>query len=328
MTEVLVVAEFSEQHLAGVSMQMLSKGRKLADQFGMELSSVIIGKDAGQHAETLAQWADRVLVVNSGAWDASLAEPYQKILVSLIKERKPKIVLLGHSSFGMDLAPSLSVELGAPLITDCIDINIENSTVLVTRSIYKGKVNAIYSFSPCETMMITGRVGEFDIEECDKHGQIEELDSQPEDISYKQYEGFIEPDTGGIDISQAEVLVSVGRGIKSQENLEMAERLAELLGGQVSCSRPVVDCNWLPSGHQVGLSGSVVKPKLYIALGISGAFQHILGMKGSKMIVAINQDAQASIFNVADYGIVDDLFKVVPALTKKIAELKGEDSLP
>ncbi|MBW2062708.1 MAG: electron transfer flavoprotein subunit alpha/FixB family protein [Deltaproteobacteria bacterium] len=327
MTEILVVAEYSKQHLTEVSLQMLSKGRKLADQSGMELNSVIIGRDVGQHAETLARWADRVLVVNNGNWDTSLPEPYQKILVPLIKKRKPKIVLLGHSSFGMDLAPSLSVELEAPLITDCIDINIEDSTLLITRSIYNGKVNAVYSFSPCETMMITGRVGEFDIGECDKHGQIEEVDFHLEDISYKKYEGFIEPKTGGIDISQAEVLVSVGRGIKGKENLEMVERLADLLGGQVSCSRPVVDCDWLPSEHQVGLSGKVVKPKLYIALGISGAFQHILGMKASKMIVAINQDAQASIFNTANYGIVDDIFKVVPELTKKIVELKGEGSI-
>lgn len=302
---------------------MLSKGRQFADQAGMELHAVIIGKDAGQHAETLARWADRVLVVDNSDLDSSLAEPYQKILVSLIKERIPGIVLMGHSSFGMDLAPSLSVELEAPLVTDCIDINQDDSALLVTRSIYNGKVNAVYSFAPCDTVMITGRMCEFDIEECDKKGQIEEVAFQLEDIGYKKYEGFIEPETCDVDICQAEVLVSVGRGIKGKENLEMAERLADMLGGQVSCSRPVVDCDWLPSEHQVGLSGKAVKPKLYLALGISGAFQHILGIKASKMIVAINQDAQASIFNVADYGIVDDLFKVVPELTKKIAELKG-----
>jgi len=127
-----------------------------------------------------------------------------------------------------------------------------------------------------------------------------------------------------VDITQADVLVSVGRGIKEKENLEMAEKLAEVLGGVVSCSRPVVDYGWLPSEHQVGLSGKTVEPKLYLALGISGAFQHMVGMKGSKITVAINKDAKAPIFNVTDYGIVDDILKVVPALTKKIAELKGQ----
>ena len=328
MAEILVVAEYIKQHMAEVSLQLLSKGRQLADRSGMKLDAVVIGKDAGQHAQELSRWADRVLVVKNDMWDRSLAEPYQKILSPLVEERKPKIVLLGHSSFGMDLAPSLSVGLKAPLITDCIDIEIKDGAVFVTRSIHNGKVNAVYSIAPCETMVVTGRVGEFDIDESDNHGQIDEVAYPLEVIGYKKYEGYIEPETGGVDITQADVLVSVGRGIKGKENLEMAEKLAEVLGGVISCSRPVVDFGWLPSELQVGLSGQTVKPKLYFALGISGAFQHILGMKGSKITVAINKDAQAPIFNAADYGIVDDIFKVVPQLTKKIVELTGQGKTP
>jgi electron transfer flavoprotein alpha subunit len=324
MAEILVVAEYIKEDLAQVSLQMLSKGRQLADQSGMELNTVIVGREVDQHAQVLIKWADRILVVKSDVLDTSLAEPYQEILCSLVRQRKPRLVLLGHSSFGMDLAPSLSVELDAPLITDCIDIKIKDDAVLAIRSVYNGKVNAVCSFAPCETMIITGRVGEFDIEERDNHGTIEEVDFPLKGIGYKRYEGYIEPETGGIDISKAEVLVSVGRAIKEKENIEMAEKLAEVLGGQISCSRPVVDYGWLPPEHQVGLSGKIVNPKLYFALGISGAFQHILGMKNSKMTVAINKDIQAPIFNTADYGIVDDIFKVVPELTRKISEFKGK----
>jgi electron transfer flavoprotein alpha subunit len=324
MAEILVISEYIKRDLAQVSLQMLSKGRQLADQSGMELNTVIIGKEVDQHTQELIKWADRVLVVKSDLLDTSLAEHYQEILCSLVRERKPRLVLLGHSSFGMDLAPSLSVELEVPLITDCIDIQIKDDAVSAVRSVYNGKINAVCSLAPCETMIITGRVGEFDIEERDNHGTIEEVDFPLKEFSYKKYEGYIEPEAGGVDISKAEVLVSVGRAIKEKENIEMAEKLAEVLGGLISCSRPVVDYGWLPPEHQVGLSGKIVNPKLYFALGISGAFQHILGMKNSKMTVAINKDIQAPIFNTADYGIVDDIFEVVPELTKKLSELKWE----
>jgi len=325
MTEILVVAEHRRRTLADISLQMLSKGRQLADQAGAQLLALIIGKDVNKHAATLARWADKVLVVKNNELEESLAEPCQSILSSTIKERKPNLVLIGHSSFGMDLAPPLAVELKAPLATDCLDISIENDTVIAVRSIYNGKVNAIYSFAPSETIIVTGRIGEFPVEESDRQGQTEEIESALHgELEYKRFEGYVEQEAGGVDITQADVLVSVGRGIKEKENLEMAEKLAEVLGGVVSCSRPVVDYGWLPSEHQVGLSGKTVEPKLYLALGISGAFQHMVGMKGSKITVAINKDAKAPIFNVTDYGIVDDILKVVPALTKKIAELKGQ----
>ena len=324
MAEILVVTEQRKKTLSDISLQMLSKGRQLADQAGAELLALVIGKDVSKHADELSRWADRVLTVRDDRLEEPLAEPCQQILSSIIKERKPELVLIGHSSFGMDLAPSLAVELEAPLVTDCIDISIENDNVLTTRSIYNGKVNAVYSFARSETVIVTGRVGEFPVEESNRQGQIEEVTLPLEKaFSYKEFEGYVEQEAGGVDITQADVLVSVGRGIKEKENIEMADELARVLGGVVSCSRPVVDHGWLPSEHQVGLSGRTVKPRLYLALGISGAFQHAVGMKGSKMIVAINRDDRAPIFTVADYGIIDDIFKVVPILTKKIAELKG-----
>jgi electron transfer flavoprotein alpha subunit len=325
MSGIMVITEHRNQALTDVSCQVLSKGRQLADQAQMELLAVVAGRDIYAHARELTGWADRVLAVKSDRLEGLLAESYQRLLSHLITEIKPKVVLMGHSSFAMDLAPSLSVELGIPLATDCVDIFWQNGDVLVTRSIYNGKVNATYSFAQSETVLITGRVGEFPVEEGLRQGQVEEIEfAFEEEFEYKKFEGYLDAETGDVDITQAEVLVSVGRGIKDKKNLEMVEELARVLGGVVSCSRPVVDYGWLPSERQVGLSGKTVQPKLYLCLGISGAFQHLVGMKGARMKVAINRDAKAPIFGVANYGIVDDILKVVPVLVSKISELKGE----
>jgi electron transfer flavoprotein alpha subunit len=323
MADILVAVEHRKQVLADISLQMLSKGQQLADETNSELVAVVIGENIDVLAREVAGWADRVIAARTGEFAESLAEPVQVILSSIIKQRKPKLVLLGHSSFGMDLAPALAIELGAPIATDCVDVNMQSGKIAVKRSIYNGKVNAVYTFAPCETVIVTGRIGEFAVNEPGKQGQIEEVDFPLEQISYKRFEGYIEQEVSGVDITQADIVVSVGRGIKEKANIEMAQKLADVLGGAVACSRPVVDYGWLPSEHQVGLSGKTVKPRLYLALGISGAFQHIIGLKGSKMIVAINRDEKAPIFNVSDYGIVDDIFKVVPALIQKIKELKG-----
>ena len=324
MVEILVVVEYRKHSLTDVSLEILSKGRHLANQMGGELLAVVIGKDANTYAQRLAQWADKVLAVKNDELEDSQAEPYQKTLAPIIKERKPQLVLIGHSSFGMDLAPALAVDMGAPLVTDCINIAIDNGTITVTRAIYNGKVNAAYSFAPSETVIVTGRPGEFPVEEGHQMGSVEEIDCLlDEEIDYKRFEGYIEPEVSDIDITKAEVLIAVGRGIKDKGNIEFAEELANALGGVLACSRPVVDYGWLPSGHQVGLSGKTVKPKLYLALGISGAFQHMVGLRGSNMIVAINRDAKAPIFSDANYGIVDDVLKVVPILTQRINDLKG-----
>jgi electron transfer flavoprotein alpha subunit len=327
MAEILVVIEHRKESLAEVSLQMLSKGRQLADRTGDELVAVVIGRNGSSYAERLSGWADRVLVAPNDKAGESLAEPCQKILTSILKGRKPRLVLIGHSSFGMDLAPALAVAVDAPLATDCISIAIENGAISFTRSIYNGKVNAQLSFRQVDTVIITGRVGEFAVEEGHRRGKVEEIDvSLDEEFPYKEFHGYIEQPSRGVDITQSDILVSVGRGIKEKENIKIAESLAQTLGGVVAGSRPVIDNGWLPAERQVGLSGKTVKPKLYVAIGISGAFQHLVGMKGSRMIVAINKDIRAPIFDIADYGIVDDVLKVVPELTKQIAELKGGES--
>jgi len=324
MGEILVVAEHRKQKLADVSFEMLAKGRQLADQSSSELAAVIIGSSVFDYATEISSWADKVLAVTDERMEGSLAEPCQKILSPIIKQRKPQLVLIGHSAFGMDLAPALAIELGVPLATDCTDIFMESASVRVRRSIYNGKIDAVFSFAPSETIMATLRPTQLPIEKGDRKGTIEEIDSPlTEEISYKRFEGYIEPETSEVDITESNVLVSIGRGIKNKENIAIAQQLADLIGGSVSCSRPIVDYGWLPSDRQVGLSGKVVKPKVYLALGVSGAFQHIAGMKASEIIVAVNKDPKAPIFSVADYGIVDDIAKVLPALIGEVGQAKG-----
>jgi len=177
---------------------------------------------------------------------------------------------------------------------------------------------------PAETYIVTVRQAAFPAEETALNGEIVEMPSPlSEEIAEKRFIEYVLPPPGGVDITAAEVLVGIGRGIKDESNIPLVEELAKALGGVLACSRPIVDKGWLPNDRQVGTSGKTVKPKLYIALGISGAFQHVLGMKNSDLIIAVNKDPKAPIFNVADYGIVEDLFKVVPQLKDKILELKG-----
>jgi electron transfer flavoprotein alpha subunit len=323
---ILILTEYRNQFLSDISYQMLSKGRRLADQRQMELAVVIAGKNTSNYTTELARWADKVLAITNDELEGSLAEPYQKIVAYLVRDRKPRIVMMGHSSFAMDMMPSLAMELKSPLVSDCIDITWQNDNLLVKRSIYNGKLNAIYSFdqSQSETIFVTGRMGEFPVEECQKEGQVEQIKIHfDEGHSHKQFVGCEKTAEGGVDITRADVLVSIGRGITEKKYLEIVEELAQALGGVVSCSRPIVDYGWLPPERQVGLSGKTVKPKLYLSLGISGAFQHVVGMKNAKLVVAINKDAQAPIFSVAHYGIVADLRHAIPALINKINELKG-----
>jgi electron transfer flavoprotein alpha subunit len=324
MGDILVVAEHRKQKLADVSFEMLVKGRQLADQSGGQLVAVVIGSELSDYATEISGWADRVLAVKDSRIKGSLAEPCQKILSPIIKQRKPSLVLIGHSAFGMDLAPALAIELGFPLATDCTDVFLEGGTIRVRRSIYNGKIDAIFSFAPSETVMATLRPGQLPIEKGHSQGTIEEIASPlTEEVGYKRFEGYIEPEKGELDITESSVLVSIGRGIKSKENIAIAQQLADILGGSLSCSRPIVDYGWLPPDRQVGLSGKVVKPKVYFALGISGAFQHIAGMKASEIVIAVNKDPKAPIFSIADYGIVDDVARVLPALIDEMGQAQG-----
>ncbi len=324
MREIFVLAEHRRGELRDITFEMLTKGRELAQKTNSELTAVILGKNIKEYAKTLAEHAKRVLVVEDEKLEHFNSDAYQKVLSHLIRERKPLLTMIGHTSYGIDLAPSLAVELNLPLATDCIDLEFEDDSLIITRQMYGGKVNVRARMQKAESYIVTIRQAAFSAEKEQVGGEIVEVPSPlSEEIAEKKFIDYVLPPPGAVDITAADVIVAIGRGIKDQSNIPVAEELAKTLGGVLACSRPVVDKGWLPSDRQVGTSGKTVKPKLYIALGISGAFQHVLGMKNSDLIIAVNKDPNAPIFNVADYGIVDDLFKVVPVLTEKLKELKG-----
>jgi electron transfer flavoprotein alpha subunit len=321
MGDVFVLAEHRRGELREVTLEMLGKGRDLAEQMGGSLRVVLLGHGVDAFAGELANQAHEVLVVEDERLEHFNSELYQKVLVPLLADRKPTLTLIGHTACGMDLAPSLAAELNLPLATDCVGFEFEDSNLIAIREMYAGKLQASVSFRESEHYMATVRQAAFPIQELESlGGQIVAVDSPlAEEARRKKFIEYVEAAVGDVDITQSEVVVAVGRGIKEQENLEIVEKLAETTGGVLAGSRPVIDAGWLPPDRQVGQSGKTVKPKLYIAVGISGASQHLSGMKGSDTIVAINKDPGAPIFNVATYGIVDDLFKVVPALIEQLS---------
>jgi electron transfer flavoprotein alpha subunit len=261
-----------------ITFEMLTKAREIAEKTSAELTAVLLGKDVKEHAKALTEYAKKVLVEDAKLENFN-SEAYQKVLTKLIKEHKPLLTMIGHTSYGVELAPRLAASLNIPLATDCIDLAFEGDKfTVVTRQMYGGKVNVKATLRKAESYMVTVRQAAFTAQKPPQpaNGQIIEKPSPlTEEITTKRFLQYVLPPPGGVDITAAEKLVSIGRGIKDQANMPMIEELAKTLGAVLACSRPIVDKGWLPSDRQVGSSGKTVKPKLYIALGISGAFQHI-----------------------------------------------------
>lgn len=324
MKEIVVVSEHRRGELRDITYEMLSKGRSLAEALGGTLSVVLLGKGIKGFAEALQSKAHRVYLIEDDRLEFYNSETYERVLLPFLSERKPHLTLIGHTAQGMDFAPALAIKLGWPLATDCTGIEPRDDSFFLTRQVYGGKINAEVSFLRKGPYLVTLRSGAFGVEEKEPlSGEIISLPSPlTEEALARRFIEYVEAAVGEIDITQADILVAVGRGIKDGENIPLVKELAEVLGGALACSRPVVDKKWLPKSCQVGTSGKTVKPKVYIAIGISGAFQHVAGMKGSGTIIAINKDPKAPIFNVAHYGIVGDLFKVVPVIKEKIKEMK------
>ena len=320
MGEIFVLAEHRQGELRDITFEMLGKGQELAAALDAPLAAVLLGHNVEDFATKLAKHANQVLVIADEQLEHFNSAAYQQVLAQLITERKPSLVLIGHSACGMDLAPSLATQLDLPLVTDCVGLEFEDGQLFAVCEMYGGKVSARIAFRQADTYMTTVRQAAFPFEEGEPlGGEVIAVDSPlTEEIKYRRFLEYVEAAVGDVDITQADVVVAVGRGIKEGDNLALVEKLAEALGGVLAGSRPVVDAGWLPPDRQVGQSGKTVKPKLYLAVGISGASQHVVGMKASSTIVAINKDSDAPIFKVAHYGIVDDLFKVVPALTAQL----------
>jgi electron transfer flavoprotein alpha subunit len=316
MGEIFVVIEHRNGIVSEVNFQMLWKANDLCRKLTHRLTAVVMGGKDVTFLDGIKNQADRVILVEGEPLEHYDPDIYTGILRDLIVEARPFITLIGHTSWGMDFAPPLSILTGYPLVTDCVDILLDNGAPKVIRQVYGGKLLTRVAFRESEGYLITVRAGAFPgdmIEE--RKGEVVKKEC-PASLreSRRQFIEFVDSGAGEVDITQADLLVSVGRGIGEEENLGVMKELAEKLGGTLSCSRPVVDKGWLPKFRQVGTSGKSVKPKVYLALGISGAFQHVAGISGAGTIIAVNKDKKAPIFRVADYGVVDDVSKIVAAL--------------
>jgi electron transfer flavoprotein alpha subunit len=325
MTNVFVLAEHRRGSLRDTTWEALAAGRKVAAELGSEPTCLLLGSNVDAMAEALAEECPKVLAVDDPGLENFNSELYAKTLTSVLADKAPYLLIMGNSNSVIDLAPGLSVVLDAALATDCLGIEVDNGAVKALRQMYSYKVNALVSFKGTDKIVLTLRGGAFSFEPSGSGaGAVEKIDSPlTDEPRRKRFLDFVEAEKGDVDIASADVIISIGRGIGDEEDLEIFESLAEAMGGVLACSRPIVDKGLLPKYHQVGTSGVEVKPKVYLALGISGAFQHLGGIKGNPLLVAVNKDARAPIFRAAHYGIVANLFDVIPALEDKINEIKG-----
>ncbi|MBF0474521.1 MAG: electron transfer flavoprotein subunit alpha/FixB family protein [Deltaproteobacteria bacterium] len=318
MGEILVLMESRQGEMRDVSLEMLTLASRLAAVSGERVTALVLASQAqaAHLTDQAAGYADSVLTLRKESFAVYQAGEYEEALAALINERRPGLTLAGHTAFGMDFMPRLASRLDLPLATDCLSLSMEGGRLTAVRQMYGGKINADVQLREAPGYLVTIRPGSgsFGAGQAEP-GKVEVRDWSSDPVTAgRTFINYLETAGGGVDITQADILVSVGRGIGKPENIPLAEELARILGAELACSRPVADKNWLPKHRQVGTSGRTVKPKVYLALGISGAFQHQAGMKGSKTIIAINKDPKAPIFNIADYGVVGDLFQIVPAL--------------
>ena len=335
---VFVFAQQVDNKLSGISFELIGEGKRLAEKLDEQVTAVLIGSDVKGLVDELAEYgADRVIVVDDPELKEYRTEPYAHALASVINEYKPEIVLVGATAIGRDLGPTVSARVATGLTADCTSLEIGNfplepvanqeqlhNQLLMTRPAFGGNTIATIACPYNRPQMATVRPGVMQkiapIEGA-KANVVEFNPGFTPDNKYVEILDIVKSVVDTVDISEAKILVSGGRGVGSAENFKMLDELAEVLGGQVSCSRAVVDNGWKPKDLQVGQTGKTVRPNVYFAIGISGAIQHTAGMEESDIIIAINKDETAPIFDVADYGIVGDLNKIVPALT---AQLKAE----
>lgn len=325
---VLVFGEIIDGKLAPVTIELLGVGRKLAGDLGEELSVLLLGSKAGSLGqEAIAYGADIVYINAEGIFDAYNSDAYTQAAADLCRKALPAVMLFGHTDIGGDLAPRLNGRLGGGLAMDCLALAIDPATkfLVSTRPVYGGNARATMVAKAARPQMATVRPKTLPAAERNdsRQGKIVILEDKIDPVVMKvKVVERIKEEVEGVKLEDAEVVVSGGRGIGSKQNFEMVKELARVLGGAVGATRPVCDEGWTPAGLQVGQSGKVVSPKVYIAVGISGAMAHITGCLGSKCIVAINKDKEANIFNVAQLGLVADYKEVLPALTAKLKELK------
>ncbi len=323
---ILVFIEHVAGHINRASYEAVRAAQLIGAQLNQETSAVILGQGVSTlAAEVAGKKLNRVYTVESDSLSSYTPDGYSIAFKQVIAQLQPALVLMAHTYEVRDFAPKLAASLQRALVGDCISYKIEDGAAVFTRQIFQGKLSADVVPTGDTPHFVSFQIGSFRGDECEA-GQAE-TQSLPVNLDADQVrqhpEARFKEAKAAVDLTQAPLIVSVGRGIKEQKNIEIVQKLATAMGAELAASRPICDNDWLPMDRQIGSSGQTVAPKLYLAIGISGAIQHLVGMKGARTIVAINKDAEAPIFEIADYGIVGDLFEVVPALTAEIEKMKS-----
>jgi len=325
---ILVVVEQKEGTLNRVSWETVAGAQEVAALTGWALEAAVVGSDVGEVAkEVAAKKVAKVYAIESAKLEPYTPDGFAAALKGFIGEKQPKLVLMPHTYQVRDFAPKLATALNRALICDAIGFKYEAGKLWFTRPMFQGKFAADVSFVGAGPYFATFQAGVYrgdKVEEGSVAAAVETVNVEIADgVIRNRPEAPFKEAKQAVDLTQAEIIVSVGRGIKEQKNIEMAQQLAAALGGEIAASRPICDSGWLPMERQVGSSGQTVAPKLYLALGISGAIQHVVGMKGSRSIIAVNKDSEAPIFEIADIAIVGNLFDIVPPLIEEVKKAKG-----
>lgn len=321
---ILIFIEHKAGTLNKTSLEAIAAAQKLGSDAGQKVSAVVLGAPALAQ-EIAAYDLEKVISADHARLAEYTPDAYADALEQVVRAVDPQYVIMSHTYLARDFAPKVAARFGKGLIGDCIRMNVDSGKTTFTRRIFLGKLDADVISEGEPPTFVTFQSGAFRGDQAVKGSAaaaIEEKPVEPREVRMKPEPPFQEAKQA-VDLTKADIIVAVGRGIKSKDNLALAEKLAEALGGDLAASRPICDSEWLPIDRQIGSSGQTVAPKLYIAIGISGAIQHLVGMKNSGTIVAINKDPEAPIFDIADYGIVGDLFEAVPVLTEEIKKLKA-----
>ncbi len=322
---ILVFIEHKNCVLNKTSLEAITAAQSIGKDLGLKISAVIpCDKDCGL-AQEIAQYdIEKVIVAKNGKLGTYTPDAYTDAFEQVIKKENPQYVIMAHTYQVRDFAPKLAARFGKEVVGDCIRYRNENGKLTFTRRIFLGKLDADVVIEGDAPYFVTFQSGAFRGDNAAKGGSanVETMEVEVGDIRMQPEEPFQEAKST-VDLTKSNIIVAVGRGIKSEENIAVAQQLADALGADLAASRPICDAEWLPIDRQIGSSGQTVAPKVYIALGISGAIQHIVGMKNAGTIIAINKDSEAPIFDIADYGIVGDLFEAVPVLIEEIKKAKG-----
>jgi electron transfer flavoprotein alpha subunit len=325
---ILVIVEQREGKLNRVSWETLTAGQALAAETGWTLEAAVAGSGVTNFANEIAgKKVTKVYAIESPKLEPYTPDAFAAALKQFIASKQPRLVLMPHTYQVRDFVPKLATAMARTAISDCIGYKKDGDKLVFTRQMFQGKLAADVSFTCDAPWFVTFQNGAFrgdKVEAGSGAAPVETVKVEIADgiIRNKPQEVFKEAKQA-VDLTQAEIIVSVGRGIKEQKNIELAKQLAEALGGELAASRPICDSGWLPMDRQIGSSGQTVAPKLYLALGISGAIQHIVGMKGARTIIAINKDSEAPIFEIADFAVVGNLFDIVPPLIEEVKKAKA-----